>query len=401
VYTGDTDATPADMFNLASARFGVNVNRDRVTFVFLKGRKYVEAAMYPRFTMLGQSAGSVLMGWEALCLFIPDVFVDSMGYAFTLPLFHHLGGAVIAAYVHYPTISTDMLARVSNREASFNNQVAKSALLTSIKLVYYRLFATLYGWAGSYASVAMVNSSWTYDHVVSIWKVPASTHVVYPPCPTEDFAQFALDGRDGDGKAGRNSAITILSVAQFRPEKDHPLQLKALANFLKKQPGMRGKVNMVMVGGCRNAGDEARVDALRSLTSELGLSDCVEYKLNLPYPDLKKEFSKALIGIHTMKDEHFGIGVVEFLAAGCLTVAHDSAGPRMDIVTPFEGRQTGYLATTEEQYADAIAEICALSAAERHQIQDSARRSMASRFSEEVFDQNFLRQLEPAMAMVR
>ena len=33
----------------------------------------------------------------------------------------------------------------------------------------------------------------------------------------------------------------------------------------------------------------------------------------------------------------------------------------MDIVTPFEGGQTGYLATTEEQYADAIAEICALS----------------------------------------
>ena len=54
------------------------------------------------------------------------------------------------------------------------------------------------------------------------------------PC----FVQIGLQG-----KAGRNSAIAILSVAQFRPEKDHPLQLKALANFLKKQPGMRGKVS--------------------------------------------------------------------------------------------------------------------------------------------------------------
>ena len=113
------------MFNLASARFGVDVNRDRVTFVFLTKRKYVEAAMYPRFTMLGQSVGSVLMGWEAICLFIPDVYIDSMGYAFTLPLFRHVGGAIIAAYVHYPTISTDMLARVSNREQSFNNAVAQ------------------------------------------------------------------------------------------------------------------------------------------------------------------------------------------------------------------------------------------------------------------------------------
>ena len=49
--------------------------------------------------------------------------------------------------------------------------MAQSGILTSIKIVYYRLFAALYGWAGSYASVAMVNSSWTHDHVVSIWRV--------------------------------------------------------------------------------------------------------------------------------------------------------------------------------------------------------------------------------------
>jgi alpha-1,2-mannosyltransferase len=35
-----------------------------------------------------------------------------------------------------------------------------------------------------------------------------------------------------------------------------------------------------------------------------------------------------------MWNEHFGIGVVEMLAAGLVTVAHDSAGPKMDIVTP-------------------------------------------------------------------
>lgn len=33
-----------------------------------------------------------------------------------------------------------------------------------------------------------------------------------------------------------------------------------------------------------------------------------------------------------MIDEHFGIALVEFLAAGLLVVAHNSAGPKMDIL---------------------------------------------------------------------
>lgn len=46
------------------------------------------------------------------------------------------------------------------------------------------------------------------------------------------------------------------------------------------------------------------------------------------------------VGIHTMIDEHFGISLVEFLAAGLLVVAHNSAGPKMDIlnVSPFTSK---------------------------------------------------------------
>jgi alpha-1,2-mannosyltransferase len=50
---------------------------------------------------------------------------------------------------------------------------------------------------------------------------------------------------------------------------------------------------------------------------------------------------EAAVGIHTMWNEHFGISVVEMMAAGLVVVAHNSGGPSMDIVTPFEGRITG------------------------------------------------------------
>lgn len=54
-------------------------------------------------------------GWEALSAFVPDLYVDSMGYAFTLPIFRYLGGCKVASYVHYPTVSTDMLSVVRER----------------------------------------------------------------------------------------------------------------------------------------------------------------------------------------------------------------------------------------------------------------------------------------------
>ena len=58
-------------------------------------------------------------------------------------------------------------------------------------------------------------------------------------------------------------------------------------------------------------------------------------------------------------NEHFGIGVVEMQAAGCITVAHDSAGPQMDIIVPAaRGAQsldqqtdvTGFLAASVDEY---------------------------------------------------
>ncbi len=38
------------------------------------------------------------------------------------------------------------------------------------KLVYYRIFAALYGFVGRFADLVMVNSSWTSAHIASIWK---------------------------------------------------------------------------------------------------------------------------------------------------------------------------------------------------------------------------------------
>jgi alpha-1,2-mannosyltransferase len=56
---------------------------------------------------------------------------------------------------------------------------------------------------------------------------------------------------------------------------------------------------------------------------------------------LVSHLGSASIGLNTMKDEHFGIGVVEFMASGLIPLVHQSAGPWLDIVVPLKGQVTG------------------------------------------------------------
>lgn len=302
VYTGDTDATADEIITRARQRFNV-VIPEKVEFVYLKNRVWVEAVKYPYFTLLGQSIGSVVLGLEALMAFVPDIYIDTMGYAFTLPLFKYLGGCPVACYVHYPTISTDMLSRVSQRVESHNNAtfISRSSFLSGLKVVYYKVFAYLYGMAGKRSNVIMVNSTWTFNHIVSLWGVPARTCIVYPPC---DVAEFLKTPLTSDEKKPKQ----ILSLGQFRPEKDHPLQLKSFHKFLAGvDESQRADYKLVLAGSCRNEDDHARVQSLKKLAEVLGIQDNVEFRLNISFSELKQLLSDSLISLHTMWNEHFGI----------------------------------------------------------------------------------------------
>lgn len=67
-----------------------------------------------------------------------DLFIDSMGYAFTFPLVRLIAGSQIAigSYTHYPTVSADMVKRVKERTMGVENGgAAKSWARTKIKLL--------------------------------------------------------------------------------------------------------------------------------------------------------------------------------------------------------------------------------------------------------------------------
>lgn len=71
------------------------------------------------------------------------------------------------------------------------------------------------------ADVVMVNSSWTAGHVQQLWWRWRAPCLVFPPCDTSDLQRLPLDRR--------LKHLFLVSVAQFRPEKNHRLQLEAYA----------------------------------------------------------------------------------------------------------------------------------------------------------------------------
>lgn len=195
--------------------------------------------------MLLQSLASIRVVLDGLHQFVPDVFADTIGLAFTYPIVKLLCGCKILSYTHYPTISTDMLQRVRERRAQYNNGafISNSTTISFMKLMssfsfiitpsYYRLFSALYGLVGRCADIVLVNGTYTYNHIVSQWRQPdsqilvapspAETFIVYPPCDTTEHRQLGI---------GTRRERVILSVGQFRPEKDHMKQLCVMRKLL-------------------------------------------------------------------------------------------------------------------------------------------------------------------------
>ena len=361
-----------------------------LTFIHLHPyRHYLLPAK--RLSLLVESFRTMQLAWKALTYsweLMPNIFMDTTGCAFTFGVARILMGCQVWAYVHYPTISTDMLQLVwEQRRAAYNHAsyIAQSKVATYAKLVYYCFFAFLYGLTGSLAHVVLVNSTWTYNHIAFLWKVAhfrKLIEIVYPPCQVS-----GLQKRNKDQSA-RPRQNVILSIGQFRPEKDHVLQIEALTKFLELYPAWKGKVKLVLIGSCRGESDLARLKHLQILASQKRWgSDTIEFVVNQPYSVIQDWLSKASMGVHTMWNEHFGIGIVEMMAAGLLVMAHDSGGPRSDIVTvDTERTRTGFLATSAEQYAKCIHQILTLPQEKSMEIRRRAEQS-ALRFSDEVFEE--------------
>ena len=345
VYTGDHDVDKSQIIERVRTRFNIHLHPPKIQFLYLSTRRFVLASTWPHFTLLGQSLGSLILAYDAFNLLVPDVFVDTMGYSFTMGFSKFLFPDVpTGAYVHYPTISTDMLGSLSEDGQGVNAGKGKG-YRGAIKRKYWHAFAWLYSFMGGQVDVVMTNSTWTQGHIRKLWgprrarrKKAFETEAVFPPVAVEELEQAI----DVSAESEKHRGKYLLYIAQFRPEKNHHVILDAFAKFLHAYRGSDSdKPKLILIGSVRDSDDATRVYKLRLLAHELKIKDDVEFICDASWPQILDWLRRSWVGVNGMWNEHFGIGVVEYQAAGLVSVVNASGGPKIDIVIEVDGKPTG------------------------------------------------------------
>ena len=383
VYCGE-NIKKATLEDKVNDRFGIEVSNFELCS--MKSRCLLEPTKYPVATLIGQSLGSMVVAVECIVRCPPDVFVDTTGFAFTYLIAYFLAGARIAAYVHYPTISTDMIDAVQGRRPAFNHRSFVAKYLTTVKLAYYNLFAKIYGLTGRLADAVAANSTWTKNHIAALWKTNVT--IVYPPCDTEHLCSSSSSSSFGQ-KNNQGKNVVVASLAQFRPEKNHSLQLEAWALV---PADVKKRATLIIAGATRHQGDEA---LLMDLQTSAKNDATIQFLVNAPRSAIVTLLrDNAGIGLHTMRFEHFGIAVVEMMAATAVPVAHASAGPLLDIVGT--NRDRGFVCDSPQDYADALT-LLIRDDALRDTLARQAHAFVKDRFSDKAFASAFLNFLKPLL----
>ncbi|ODQ79809.1 glycosyltransferase family 4 protein, partial [Babjeviella inositovora NRRL Y-12698] len=416
IYTGDVGVTPEQILDNASHKFQIdNLDEKRIVFVYLQKRHLITALHWPRFTLIGQAIGSLLLTWEAIFNLSPDVWCDTLGLPFGYPLVSLCLRIPIVSYVHYPVVSSDML-----------NKLNLLNVKDIGKYIYWSAFKFLYTRVGPFVDIIMTNSTWTHDHIASIWFLNSDVRTVYPPCGTEEII-LRIQNQKPAAKEDY-----ILKIAQFRPEKRDAMVLEEYAAFFKQTKADPARIpKLVLLGSTRGAEDEQLVRELRAQAETLAITSHVQLVVNAPYLEMVAWLRRSKYGLNAMWNEHFGIAVVEYLASGCIPLVHASAGPLADIVVPWDDKnhrlsdkfyqnRTGFFfrARVDPDYPGktivdkstgenvefselhaVFEQICLLTEAEQQRISARGRDLALHKFSNKEFDDKWQRVVTEAKAL--
>ena len=221
-------------------------------------------------------------------------------------------------YMHYPTF-------VLLKETPVNLKYASS--------IFWRLYFTPYEKIQEMLSkrlkckVLLTNSEYSAEAIKKYIGVEAM--ILYPPVDIQDFLRVSSMKKD------RKDVVVL--CGRFSPEKNYEIVLE----IARRLP----EVEFRIVGASSGRISEAYYNKLKKSINCLRLKNVRLFK-NAPKNLQLKLYSEGKVFLHTMIGEHFGISVVEGMAAGLVPVVHKSGGPWNDIV--LRGRYgLGYLSIKE------------------------------------------------------
>lgn len=160
--------------------------------------------------------------------------------------------------------------------------------------------------------VLLTNSSFSAEIIANAYSI--RPQVLFPPVNTRMFHPSTKEN-------------LVVSTGRFVPEKRFEILVEAFK-------GIRKNVRCIIIGsigGNRVHQSRLYVARLMKMIEGFDLSDRVELLVNCPFDLLVKTLSRAKVYVHCLENEHFGISIVESMAAGCVPIVHRSGGAYHDI----------------------------------------------------------------------
>ncbi len=159
---------------------------------------------------------------------------------------------------------------------------------------------------------------------------PAKVQTVNPGA---DLSVFRPGGPQGRAAARRGlgvapDAVVLLFVGRVQPLKGPDVVLKAAARLLESDPGLRGNLQVVLVGGPSGRQERADPDRMRELAAQLGISDAVRFEPPCPQDELAQWYRAATLMLTPSHTESFGLVALEAQACGTPVVAAGVGGLR-------------------------------------------------------------------------
>jgi len=204
-------------------------------------------------------------------------------------------------------------------------------------------------------------SDFTRGIIAQRWHRTSKT--VYPPCPVEYYSELnRIQPRQN----------LVVTVGRMVPEKRFHLFVE-LARLV---PTTR----FVVIGSVADRDSEyySRLQAIAPGNVSFILS---------PLRKVREVLGNAMAYIHCAESEHFGITIVEAMAAGCVPIVHDSGGPR-EIVT----EDVGFRWLDLHEAAENISTLAENEPLRRELSRSASLR--ASRYGPEIFESELTRVLE-------
>ena len=161
----------------------------------------------------------------------------------------------------------------------------------------------------------IANSKFTASFLREVFSIDSI--IVNPPVNLDDVLDKpVLDFAERDRR--------VLVVARISPEK-HPERAVYLAYLLRKH-----RIHTILVG-VLSSRNKPLYDELVNMATKLNIDDYFEIKTNVSRRELVELYRTSLLYVHVTPREHFGISIVEAMAAGTPVILPRDSGSWIDI----------------------------------------------------------------------